>query len=113
MDAREQRASPATRCTGLGTARMDSPLEGAGSEPRFRGPPTRSPTKTDEPIAGTIGLILAHCYRLALRSEEGKGMDDRAFASATELTNEIRNRRIGCVELLDFYLARAERHNPT
>src|SRR2546423_7824848 len=40
-------------------------------------------------------------------------MDDRAFASATELTNEIRDRRIGCVELLDFYLARAERHNPT
>ena len=39
-------------------------------------------------------------------------MDDRAFASATELTNEIRDRRIGCVELLDFYLARAERHNP-
>ena len=27
-------------------------------------------------------------------------MDDRAFASATELTNEIRDRRIGCVELL-------------
>src|ERR1700720_173426 len=40
-------------------------------------------------------------------------MNDRAFASATELTNEIRDRRIGCVELLDFYLARAERHNPT
>ena len=39
-------------------------------------------------------------------------MDDRAFTSATELTNEIRDRRIGCVELLDFYLARAERHNP-
>ena len=39
-------------------------------------------------------------------------MDDRAFASATELTNEIRDRRIGCVELLDFYLARADRHNP-
>ena len=40
-------------------------------------------------------------------------MGDRAFASATELTNQIRDRRIGCVELLDFYLARAERHNPT
>jgi hypothetical protein len=39
-------------------------------------------------------------------------MDDRAFASATQLANEIRDRRIGCVELLDFYLARAERHNP-
>src|ERR1700747_2798901 len=39
-------------------------------------------------------------------------MDDRAFASATELSAEIRDRRIGCVELLDFYLARAERHNP-
>ena len=39
-------------------------------------------------------------------------MGDRAFASATELANEIRDRHIGCVELLDFYLARAERHNP-
>ena len=39
-------------------------------------------------------------------------MDDRAFASATELAGEIRDRRIGCGELLDFYLARAERHNP-
>jgi amidase len=39
-------------------------------------------------------------------------MDDRAFASAAELSYEIRDRRIGCVELLDFYLARAERHNP-
>jgi hypothetical protein len=27
-------------------------------------------------------------------------MDDRAFASATRLANEIRDRRIGCVELL-------------
>jgi len=35
-----------------------------------------------------------------------------AFASAAELTAEIRDRHIGCVELLDFYLARAERHNP-
>src|SRR5207302_904992 len=50
---------------------------------------------------------------IALRREEGEGMDDRAFASATELTKEIRDRRIGCVELLDFYLARAEQHNPT
>ena len=39
-------------------------------------------------------------------------MDDRAFASATELSAEIRDRRIGCVELLEFYLARADRHNP-
>ena len=36
-------------------------------------------------------------------------MDDRAFASATELSVEIRDRHIGCVELLDFYLPRAER----
>ena len=40
-------------------------------------------------------------------------MGDRAFASATELTSEIRERRIGCVELLDFHLARAEQHDPT
>jgi amidase len=38
-------------------------------------------------------------------------VNNRAFASATELSDEIRDRRIGCVELLDFYLARAERHN--
>src|SRR5215472_14353665 len=39
-------------------------------------------------------------------------MDDRAFASATRLAGEIRDRRIGCAELLDFYVARAERLNP-
>src|SRR5689334_2753842 len=39
-------------------------------------------------------------------------MDNRAFASATQLANCILDRRIGCVELLEFYLARAERHNP-
>jgi len=39
-------------------------------------------------------------------------MDDRTFTSATELAAEIRDRGIGCLELLDFYLARAERHNP-
>jgi amidase len=38
-------------------------------------------------------------------------MDNRAFASATEQANDILDRRIGCVELLDFYLARADRHN--
>src|SRR6516225_2231748 len=48
----------------------------------------------------------------AVRREEGKGMDIRAFASASELSDEIRDRRVGCRELLDFYLARAERHNP-
>ena len=39
-------------------------------------------------------------------------MDMRAFGSATQLALEIRDRRLGCLELLDFYLARAERHNP-
>jgi amidase len=39
-------------------------------------------------------------------------MDDRAFASATDLSTAIGDRRIGCLELLDFYLERAERHNP-
>jgi amidase len=55
---------------------------------------------------------MAQLLRCHVRREEDKGMDDRAFASATELSDEIRDRRIGCVELLDFYLARAERHNP-
>ena len=39
-------------------------------------------------------------------------MDNRTVASATELANQILDRRVGCVELLDFYLARADRHNP-
>ena len=39
-------------------------------------------------------------------------MAGHAFASATRLADEIRDRRIGCLELLDFYLARAERLNP-
>src|SRR5215207_3386204 len=43
---------------------------------------------------------------------EERDMDERAFASATRLAGEIRDRRIGCLELLDHYLARAERHNP-
>src|SRR5215831_4015647 len=57
-------------------------------------------------------LALIQLLRCRVTGEEGKGMDDRAFASATELSQEIRDRRIGCVELLDFYLARAERYNP-
>ena len=40
-------------------------------------------------------------------------MDEQAFGSAMQLAGEIRDRRLGCLELLDFYLARAERHNPT
>jgi amidase len=39
-------------------------------------------------------------------------MDERAFASAVRLAGEIRDRKIGCLELLDFFLARAERYNP-
>src|SRR5271170_1304083 len=39
-------------------------------------------------------------------------MDEHAFGSAAQLGAEIRDRRVGCLELLDFYLARAERHNP-
>jgi len=40
-------------------------------------------------------------------------MDARAFASATELARDIRDRRLGCLEVLDFFLARAERLNPS
>ena len=39
-------------------------------------------------------------------------MNEPAFASATQLARELRDRRIGCLELLDFYLARAARYNP-
>ena len=38
-------------------------------------------------------------------------MDEVAFASATRLALEVRDRRVGCLELLEHYLARAERHN--
>src|SRR6266513_3758862 len=59
-----------------------------------------------------IGRSSPSCYAVASRRKENRLMDDRAFASATQLANEIRDRRTGCVELLDFYPARAERHNP-
>src|SRR5580693_5580322 len=39
-------------------------------------------------------------------------MDDTAFASATRLAGEIRDRRLGCLELLDLFVARAEKFNP-
>jgi amidase len=39
-------------------------------------------------------------------------MDEPAFASATLLAGEIRDRRVGCLELLDFFLERAGRYNP-
>src|ERR1700680_4114206 len=39
-------------------------------------------------------------------------MEERAFASATRLAGEIRDRRIGCLELLDLFVARAEQYNP-
>lgn len=39
-------------------------------------------------------------------------MTTPAFASATQLAADIRDRKIGCVELLDFFLARAEKYNP-
>jgi amidase len=39
-------------------------------------------------------------------------MTKPAFRSASALTAAIRNRDIGCRELLEHYLARVERHNP-
>ena len=39
-------------------------------------------------------------------------MPDQAFDSAMALAAAIRDRRVGCVELLDLYLARVERYNP-
>jgi amidase len=39
-------------------------------------------------------------------------MQDIAFWSAKRLASHIRRRKIGCLELLDHYLARVERHNP-
>jgi amidase len=39
-------------------------------------------------------------------------MDEIAFASAVSLSEKIRAKQIGCLELLDLYLKRAERYNP-
>ncbi len=39
-------------------------------------------------------------------------MLDVAFRSATQLAGLIRRRKIGCLELLDRYLARTEKYNP-
>ena len=38
---------------------------------------------------------------------------DLAFRSAVALANAVRRRQIGCRELLEHYLARVERLNPT
>ena len=40
-------------------------------------------------------------------------MNELAFRSATALGKAIRTREIGCRELLEHFLARVERHNPT
>ncbi len=40
-------------------------------------------------------------------------MTDIAFQSATDLAAAIKAKKIGALELLDLYLARIERHNPT
>ncbi|HUI16940.1 MAG TPA: amidase [Alphaproteobacteria bacterium] len=39
-------------------------------------------------------------------------MDDIAFASAKHLAALLRRKKLGCLELLEHYLARVERHNP-
>ena len=39
-------------------------------------------------------------------------MDNLAFASATQLAAAIRDRTVGCLELLDFFVARAHALNP-
>src|SRR6202040_3217130 len=73
---------------------------------------TFSPRRSRAAPAPTIGWPWPQLLRCHVTPRGGMGMGDRAFASATELSDEIRDRHIGCVELLDFYLARAERHNP-
>src|SRR6266849_3202133 len=47
-----------------------------------------------------------------LRSAGGV-MRDIPFQSATELASQIRRKKIGCAELLELYLARVEKYNPT
>jgi amidase len=38
-------------------------------------------------------------------------MSDFAFQSASELATRIRNKEVGCLELLEYYLSRVERFN--
>ena len=40
-------------------------------------------------------------------------MVDIAFAPARRLAAMVRQRKIGCLELLDHYLDRVKRYNPT
>ena len=40
-------------------------------------------------------------------------MTDPAWLSATRLASLIRRRKVGCLELVDHYLARVERFNPS
>ena len=40
-------------------------------------------------------------------------MSDIAFKSAVELAQLIKRRDIGCVELLEHYLDRVQRYNPS
>ena len=39
-------------------------------------------------------------------------MSDLPFRSAKELAALIRRKKVGCLELLDTYLARVEKYNP-
>ncbi|MGA2958565.1 MAG: amidase family protein, partial [Thermodesulfobacteriota bacterium] len=39
-------------------------------------------------------------------------MIDLPFRSAKQLASLIRKKKIGCLELLDFYLRRVEQYNP-
>jgi amidase len=39
-------------------------------------------------------------------------MTDIAFAPATQLASMIRRKKIGCLELLEHYVARLEKYNP-
>ena len=39
-------------------------------------------------------------------------MLDLPFRSAKQLAADIRRKKIGCLELLDLYLARVEQYNP-
>jgi amidase len=58
-----------------------------------------------------ISPTLPAAHRLPIDPGE-IAVDELAFASATRLAADIRDRRIGCLELLDHYLARADRCNP-
>jgi Asp-tRNA(Asn)/Glu-tRNA(Gln) amidotransferase A subunit family amidase len=59
---------------------------------------------------GAASLLLVGCT--FAKSKRKGTWTSWPLASATRLAADVRDRRVGCLELLDHFLARAERYNP-